>query len=76
MVLSNVSKPGDGDRSDKKLSQMKDCFRCGKHHSPTECRYRETICRNCSKIGHLEKMCYNKTTDKSFQNKARKPQNR
>lgn len=33
------------------------CERCGRGHSSSVCWYKNFVCRNCSKVGHLEKMC-------------------
>lgn len=36
----------------------KTCYRCGGHdHVPSDCRFREYICNNCQKKGHLAKVC-------------------
>ena len=36
----------------------KPCYRCGKQdHSPSDCKYRDFVCRKCSKKGHLAKVC-------------------
>ena len=36
----------------------KPCYRCGKQdHTPNDCKYRDFVCRNCSKKGHLAKVC-------------------
>ncbi len=36
------------------------CYRCGCNHLATQCRYKDTICRYCKKIGHLESVCRSK----------------
>ena len=42
----------------------KPCHRCGKHdHQPNNCKYREFVCYNCSKKGHLAKVCHKPQTD-------------
>ena len=36
----------------------KPCYRCVKHdHHPNDCKYREFVCHNCSKKGHLARVC-------------------
>ena len=39
------------------------CFRCGSAHSSETCRFKDTECRFCQKIGHLEKVCMTKQRD-------------
>lgn len=43
------------------LRAGKQCFRCGdsKHHS-LDCRFKNTTCHSCKKIGHLSKVCLSK----------------
>jgi hypothetical protein len=37
------------------------CYRCGgKNHSSQVCRYKDTECRYCKKIGHLARVCNKK----------------
>jgi len=39
--------------------RSKSCYRCGKgNHSPNDCRYRDFVCDNCGKRGHLAKVCH------------------
>jgi len=41
----------------------KPCYRCVKHdHHPNDCKYREFVCHNCSKKGHLAKVCHKPQT--------------
>ena len=36
----------------------KPCYSCGKNdHTPNNCKYQDFVCRNCSKKGHLAKVC-------------------
>ena len=42
-------------------SQAKACYRCGKTtHLPSECRFKDTECRFCKKVGHIESNCFAK----------------
>ena len=42
-------------------STEKKCFRCGdKKHRATDCKYKETKCNFCEKVGHLEAVCMKK----------------
>ena len=40
------------------------CGRCGGTHSGKECRFKNSVCRFCSKLGHLEKVCLQKAKSK------------
>ncbi|CAL9694783.1 unnamed protein product [Knipowitschia caucasica] len=34
------------------------CYRCGRgFHSPSQCRFRDEICRLCNKTGHIQRVC-------------------
>ena len=35
----------------------KPCYRCGKTDTPNDCKYQDFVCRNCSKKGHLARVC-------------------
>ena len=45
-----------GERGERKPAP-KPCFRCGENHSPQTCRFKDQQCRNCSKTGHIAKVC-------------------
>ncbi len=52
-------KPSDVERS--KDFQRKTCYRCGaSNHKAEDCRFREQICRNCQKKGHIARVCRSK----------------
>lgn len=57
---SKASKQKEPSHSKSKSSQ-KDCFRCGKNHSPDTCPAREWECFTCKKKGHISPKCYAKT---------------
>ena len=40
------------------------CYRCGGPHLAPPCRFKETICRFCTKKGHDEKVCRSKANPK------------
>ena len=49
-----AKKKGGGVRRDGK------CYRCLGNHSPAECKFRNSECYRCKKIGHLSRACRDK----------------
>jgi len=41
----------------KTKGEQQECYQCGGPHNPNKCKYRESVCHNCSKKGHLAKKC-------------------
>ncbi len=42
--------------------QGKACYRCGgMNHKAEDCRFREQVCRNCQKKGHIARVCRSKS---------------
>ena len=37
--------------------QPRDCYRCGGRHKPSECKFKDSKCHYCQKIGHLARCC-------------------
>ena len=47
-------------------TKAKSCYRCGNPgHYATTYKYKDTVCRNCGKFGHLQKVCRCKSQQKS-----------
>jgi hypothetical protein len=44
------------------------CFRCDGTHAPEHCRYKNTSCSYCSKLGHIERACLSKKASLKRQN--------
>ena len=40
------------------------CYRCGKAHKATECRFKDAVCRFCDIKGHIEAVCRKKQKQK------------
>ncbi|XP_037502705.1 uncharacterized protein K02A2.6-like [Rhipicephalus sanguineus] len=53
------SQPKKGMKKTQKshFAKKERCERCGRGHSSSVCWYKKSVCRNCSKVGHLRKMC-------------------
>lgn len=44
-------------QSDDSSKSQRDCYRCGGQHEASKCRFREIMCFNCDKKGHIAKVC-------------------
>lgn len=46
-------------QGDKRSTEKKEriCASCGGSHARYECKFREAVCHNCSKKGHIAKVC-------------------
>ena len=42
-----------------------ECYRCGEPHLATECRHKDSECKNCKKKGHLACVCRSKKAETS-----------
>ncbi|CAI6374230.1 unnamed protein product [Macrosiphum euphorbiae] len=59
--IKNKKKPTDFSDNSKAAGQGK-CFTCGlSNHTFSNCKYKTYKCKICNKIGHLAKMCKNKS---------------
>ena len=38
--------------------QKAECYCCGGQHNLYKCKYKESVCHNCKKKGHLAKRCH------------------
>ena len=39
------------------IKEKGSCYRCGRFHSSSVCRFKEAKCHNCGKIGHIKVVC-------------------
>ncbi len=56
-----------------KPKALKPCFSCGGSHLRTNCRFKNSKCYNCHKLGHISKVCRNSAsllTDVTDQNNS------
>jgi hypothetical protein len=42
----------------------KPCYRCGRKHSESECKFKSATCHKCGKSGHIAPVCRSKPTTK------------
>ena len=57
---SQGGQPRNNQQSASSSNQTVKCYRCGKGHKATDCKYKESKCHFCEKIGHLEAVCRKK----------------
>ena len=63
------SRPSPADRDTS-------CHRCGgKNHSPDVCKYKTYKCNHCNLVGHLQKVCRNKSKTPGTTRKKSAPTN-
>ena len=44
-------------RVETPMTAASNCYRCGgTDHSSDSCRFKRSICRNCGKLGHIQKV--------------------
>ena len=61
----------------RKVGQtVKPCDRCGGlNHTSPQCRFKDVTCRNCGKVGHIERVCLSAPTQvqrgRGFPNRGR-----
>ena len=60
---TEIHKLGFG-KTSSRMPINKNCHRCNGKHDPSECRFKEAICHNCSKRGHIRNACKSKPQSK------------
>ncbi|XP_065204056.1 uncharacterized protein K02A2.6-like [Planococcus citri] len=54
----NQTPPNQNKHPESDKSNINVCFRCGcKNHHATVCRFANSICNTCNKVGHLSSVC-------------------
>lgn len=46
------------------------CYRCGERHNAQTCKFKDTKCHSCEKMGHIAKTCRSKPKDKKQANRT------
>ena len=51
-------RPAQAENQENPDNQRKPCYHCGgRSHAQRECRFKDVLCHNCGKKGHLAKVC-------------------
>ncbi|XP_035806354.2 uncharacterized protein K02A2.6-like [Amphiprion ocellaris] len=50
-----------------------ECYRCGGAHFANDCGFKDTVCHNCKKKGHIAKKCRGRAKDKQKKEWKMKP---
>jgi len=65
----------------QKGAQQKTCYRCKGQHNPNSCHFKDSVCHNCGKKGHIQKACRtlkttppNPVSPQTKSNRTSKPQ--
>ena len=61
--LTNVNKVNETQRLGD-MDRYNDFYRCGGKHRASSCRFRESRCFKCQKLGHIAKVCRGQTTER------------
>lgn len=56
-----AKKPESTSKPSTSASQSTDCYCCGGEHSPQSCKWKTAECFHCHKMGHLAKVCKQKS---------------
>ena len=59
-VLKKSPEESKGNPNRRHQTSERNCYRCGRSHSPTSCRFKTEKCRKCGKIGHIKRKCHTK----------------
>ena len=52
---------------------IKTCYRCNGDHAGQECRFRDAVCHECKRTGHIARACRKKGTSANVVDSARTP---
>ena len=56
----NALKSKSTPQAPKQQQHSFNCYRCGGMHSPSDCRFKDTVCSYCKKMGHIARACRSK----------------
>ena len=56
----NALKSKSTPQAPKQQQYSFNCYRCGGMHSPSDCRFKDTVCSYCKKMGHITRACRSK----------------
>ena len=56
-----------------KFQPKRECYRCGRNHDPSSCKYKNEVCYKCQKKGHMAKLCKGKKKPQKQGRHGRRP---
>ena len=62
--------PTNAGSANNRNPRSRNCYRCGGKHSAAECKFRQSECRFCKKVGHIEKVCRTKLKQRGITNQT------
>lgn len=69
-------KPKSSFKSKVESNKNRFCYSCGGDHERSSCKFRDAICRNCNKKGHIQKICRAKKNNDNKINNSQSNKNR
>jgi len=64
-ITERRGEEGSEDTQRRRFASLRQCFRCGGQHMTPDCRFSRSTCYVCKKVGHLARMCRNKSDKNS-----------